>query len=173
MAWMSLLAFSRPVTGSGSYWRTWIRQTAGVRAQSEGWYARDGVLFTDDMWGYPDELICENGYVYQMVYVPGTPNEAHYWLQIDWDSDGDWDDIYYFPEIVYFTGNSWSKTYTHSPESVTIGGKLAPVGGVAIPVDKLALLAPYIALAVAVVAVALGAVSARKRWFGKAVLQGP
>ena len=48
-----------------------------------------------------------------------------------------------------------------------------PVGGTAFPVDKLALLAPYITLAIAVVAVALGAVSARKRWLGKAILPKP
>jgi len=116
----------RPVAapeGNG-WWKTWITQTAGVTAQSEGWYARDGELFTEDMWGYPDELICVGDYVYQYVYVPGTPNEVQYWLQIDWDSDGTWDEIYYFPEIVHFkTISTWSKTYTHSPEAVTIGGE--------------------------------------------------
>ena len=49
----------------------------------------------------------------------------------------------------------------------------SPVGGIWVPVDKLGLMAPYIALAIAVVAVALGAVSARKRWLGKAVLPKP
>ena len=48
-----------------------------------------------------------------------------------------------------------------------------PVGGIWVIVDKFGLLAPYIALAIAVAAVALGAVSARKRWFGKAVLPKP
>jgi len=47
-----------------------------------------------------------------------------------------------------------------------------PVGGIVIPVDKFGLLAPYIALAVAVVAITIGAVYARKRWLGKAVVHG-
>jgi len=47
------------------------------------------------------------------------------------------------------------------------------VGGIVVPVDKLGLLAPYIALAIAVVAITIGAVYARKRWTGKAVIQTP
>lgn len=46
-------------------------------------------------------------------------------------------------------------------------------GGAALPIDKIGLLAPYIALAVAVVAITIGAVYARKRWFGKAVVKRP
>ena len=64
------------------------------------------------------------------------------------------------PHVVYTHGYSF---YTPS----------TPVGGIWVPVDKLGLMAPYIALAIAVVAVALGAVSARKRWLGKAVLPKP
>lgn len=160
MALVSFLAFLRPAIGTNSNWRTWIRQTAGVIAQMEGAYYRDGERLGEDMFGYPDDLICESGYAYQNVEVPGTPNEVRYWIQIDWNSDGEWDDIYY-PEIVYFTG-SWSKTYTHSPETVTIGG-VPSVGGFAIPVDKLDLLAPYISLASTIlVATAATAIYAKR-----------
>ena len=47
------------------------------------------------------------------------------------------------------------------------------VGGIGVPVDKLGLLAPYIGVAGAVVAVTVGAVYAKKRWLGKAVLPKP
>jgi len=52
-------------------------------------------------------------------------------------------------------------------------GETEVVGGIVIPVDKLGLLAPYIVLAVVLIAVTIGTVYARKRWFGKAVVQKP
>ena len=85
-----------------------------------------------------------------------------------------------YPPDAILKDTKGHKFYTWCTLNATVngGGKamattIATVGGTAFPVDKLALLAPYITLAIAVVAVALGAVSARKRWLGKAVLPTP
>ena len=86
------------------------------------------------------------------------------------------DGKFYEGHVYFKYGIEWNAT-NPGPEFRAIADHpvtpRSPVGGIGVPVDKLGLLAPYIALAVAAVAVTVGAVYARKRWFGKAVLPRP
>jgi hypothetical protein len=128
-------------------WLVSIKQT-NCNAQAEGWFCVDEVKQSEE-FGYPALLVCYDSSASQIVddfwVVP--PNGVKYWIRFDWNKDGEWDEIIY-NEYISFTGNYWSKSYSHSPETVTIEGKVTDgVGGIMIPVDKLGLLTPYIGLA--------------------------
>jgi len=112
------------VTAQEPYvWKVWIRQS-GCNAQTEGWFRSDGTKASEE-FGYPEDLVCYDSHAEQLVndwyIIP--PDGVIYWIRFDWDKDGEWDEIIY-NEYISITGNSWSKTYTHSPEEVTIGGAL-------------------------------------------------
>jgi len=136
------------VTAQEPYvWKVWIKQW-GCNAQTEGWFLSDGIKASEE-FGWPEDLVCYDSSAQQYVddWYEIPPNGVVYWIRFDWEPDGVWDEIIY-GEYISFTGNSWSKTYTHSPETVTVGGDRTPgVGGLWIPVDKFGLLAPYIGLA--------------------------
>jgi hypothetical protein len=148
LAPMLLQACCKCAAAQGSYtWKVSIKQT-NCYAQAEGWFCVDEEKQSED-FGYPELLVCYDSSASQIVddfwVIP--PNGVKYWIRFDWDKDDVWDEIIY-GEYISFTGSYWSKSYSHSPETVTIeGNEMKAVGGIVVPVDKSGLLAPYIGLA--------------------------
>lgn len=92
------------------------------------------------------------------------------------NTDGSWPCACFYlggPSKIYFGSSEHTTAICMEALAKYSWASASGVGGFGVAVDKLGLLAPYIALAVAIVVIAMGAVYARKRWLGKAVIQMP
>lgn len=147
---LSLQAYRTATASPYSKWTITIWQS-GCNAETEGWLGLSGEPISDS-WGQPEWLTCYSSSASQDINAYGYPDEAWYYIGFDWNRDGEFEEMLH--DIVpVIDGRQFSKTYTHSPETVTIEGSLSSaVGGLVVPVNKFGLLAPYIGLTSTIIA---------------------